>query len=230
MTSLAPLFGLLLCAANGGGFSKLRVWLADAPWNGLRASTLAAAIATALALVLGHALARQARVGVWVDGLATLAFILPSSVLGVGIVAAWNHPSTSWLYGSYAVLVVGFVARYTAVATRMFAGAVAQLPASFEEAAKSVGAGYLRRLHLVQQLAARGLAATFVLTLVFALRDLETAALFYPPSGEPLTVRIFTLEANGPPAIGAALALVHVAITLAAVSGGFILLRDRRAA
>ena len=72
------------------------------------------------------------------------------------------------------------------------------------------------------------LVATFVLALVFALRDLETAALFYPPGGEPLTVRIFTLEANGPPAVVSALAVLHVLITFAAASVGLVALARRR--
>jgi iron(III) transport system permease protein len=219
-TSLAPLLTLTLHAATRGGLSRLGQWLGDAPWNGLRASALAAVVMTAVALVLGHSLARRGRAGGWLDAVATLAFLLPSSILGVGIIAAWNHPATSWVYGSYAVLVVGFVARYSAVATRTFAGAVAQVPASLEEAARTVGAGYLRRLLLVGRVARRGLVGAFVLGLVFALRDLETAALFYPPGGEPLTVRIFTLEANGPPAVVSALAVLHVVITFAAVGFG----------
>ncbi|HYU15853.1 MAG TPA: hypothetical protein VEL05_07275, partial [Candidatus Acidoferrum sp.] len=60
---------------------------------------------------------------------------------------------------------------------------------------------------------------------VFALRDLETAALVYPPGGETLTVRIFTLEANGPAGVVAALAAVQVAMTAAAVATGLLLIR-----
>ena len=42
-------------------------------------------------------------------------------------------------------------------------------------------------------------------------------ALFYPPGGEPLTVRIFTLEANGPEAVVSGLAAIHIGITFAVV-------------
>jgi iron(III) transport system permease protein len=161
------------------------------------------------------------------DGLAVLAFVLPSSILGVGLVGAWNRPATAWLYASCGILVIGFVARYAAVATRTFASALAQVPATLEEAARSVGAGYLRRLWLVAGCARRGLLGTFVLALVFALRDLETAVLFYPPGGEPLTVRIFTLEANGPPAVVSALAVLHVALTFAIAGVAGLALRHR---
>jgi iron(III) transport system permease protein len=74
----------------------------------------------------------------------------------------------------------------------------------------------------------RGIAGTFLLALIFALRDLETAVLYYPPGRQPLTVRIFTLEANGPPGVVAALAVLHVALTLAALALGAVLLRRRK--
>ena len=70
---------------------------------------------------------------------------------------------------------------------------------------------------------ARGLAAAWLLVLAFCLRDLESAILVYPAWREPLTVRIFTLEANGPEAVVAALACVHAGL-IAVVLGGLGLL------
>lgn len=226
--SSAPLLALAAHAASHRGFAELSSWVGDAPWNGLRSSALAAVGMCALALVLGRDFARRGRAGVWLDAVAVLAFIVPSPVLGVGMISAWNRPATNWLYTSYGILVLGFLARYSVVATRTFAASVAQLPDSLEEAARTMGAGYLRRLALLAQLAPRGLVAAFLLALMFALRDLETAALFYPPGGEPLTVRIFTLEANGPPGVVSALAVLHVAITFAAVGAGCLMLRFQR--
>jgi iron(III) transport system permease protein len=106
----------------------------------------------------------------------------------------------------------------------------AQTPRHLEEAAATVGAGYARRLgRILVPLHARGIGFAWLLAFVFCLRDLETAVLYYPPGGEPLTVRIFTLEANGPEPLVAALALVHVAITAAVVAGGGLVLRRRSA-
>lgn len=53
--------------------------------------------------------------------------------------------------------------------------------------------------------------------------------LLYPAGQEPLTVRIFTLEANGPAAVVAALSCVQVAMTAAVLAiGGAVLFRRRR--
>src|SRR3546814_10596560 len=63
--------------------------------------------------------------------------------------------------------------------------------------ARVFGAGYGSRLaRIVVPLHARAFIGVWLLTLLFCLRDLETATLFYPPGQEPLPIRIFTLEAN----------------------------------
>ncbi|WP_394829824.1 hypothetical protein [Pendulispora albinea] len=91
------------------------------------------------------------------------------------------------------------------------------------------GAGYFRRLaRIVIPLHARDIVTGVGLMLVFCLRDLETAVLFYPPGGETLTVRIFTLEANGSPSVVAALAMIHVVLTLTVVSIGALAVRRFR--
>jgi ABC-type Fe3+ transport system permease subunit len=228
--SMLPLAALAGHVGTSGRLSDALRWIGDAPYNGLRSSLLAALIMTAIALVVGRALARKHRAARWLDGLTTVAFILPSPIIGVGIVQVWNRPTTAWLYTSFGILVIGFVARYSALVIRTFAASVSQIPASLEDAARTVGAGYFRRLGLVARLARRGLVAAFILGWAFALRDLELAALFYPPGGEPLTVRIFTLEANGPPGVVSALALLHVGITLAVVGVGLATLGKPRAA
>ena len=61
----------------------------------------------------------------------------------------------------------------------------------------------------------RSRIAAWLLVLVFCFRDLESAILVYPAGLEPLTVRIFTLEANGPEPVVAALACAHVGLVAA---------------
>jgi iron(III) transport system permease protein len=126
------------------------------------------------------------------------------------------------------MLVVGYVARYAVIGVRTIGSLIAQTPLHVEEAAATVGAGFWRRLtRILLPLHARGIGFAWLLALVFCLRDLELAVLYYPPGGEPLTVRIFTLEANGPEPVVAALAVVHVAMTAAVLGAGGFLLRRK---
>ncbi|MBI3202840.1 MAG: iron ABC transporter permease [Myxococcales bacterium] len=216
LVSMTPL--LVLAGHGMREVGRVGEWLGSSIANGLLASLATATVATLGGLGLGHALGR----GRWMARIVTTAllfgFFVPSAVLGVGIVAAWNRPSTEVVYGSAGILVLAFLARYSWLSIRVIAAFVAQRSSTYEEAAAVAGAGYFRRLaRVVAPMERRGLVLAFGLTLVFCLRDLETAVLLYPPGGEPLTVRIFTLEANGPTRVVAALAVVHVAVTLAAL-------------
>lgn len=227
--AIAPIAALAARAALGRGFTQLSQWLGQAPWTSLISAVVAATAIAALALVLGHAAARRLRGATSLDALAMLAFVLPASVLGVGLIAVWNRPATGALYGSMAILVIGYVARYSIVGIRTVASVILQSPVHLEEAAAASGAGFARRLfRIVLPVNARGIAFAWLLALVFCLRDLESAVLFYPPGGEPLTVRLFTLEANGPTAVVAALAVTQAAMTAAALALGALLLPKGR--
>jgi iron(III) transport system permease protein len=229
LLSSAPLGALAVRAARGRGFAELGAWLGHAPWNSLRAATLAATAIVLLGCVVGHAAARRLPGSRWLDALCVLAFVTPASVLGVGLIAQWNRPATGFIYRGVTILVVGYLARYAVVGVRTMASVVAQSPVHLEEAAAVAGAGYWRRLtRIIVPVHARGLMFAWVLALVFCLRDLEMSVLYYPPGGEPLTTRIFTLEANGPEPVIAALAIVQIGMTVALlVAASLVIPRGR---
>jgi iron(III) transport system permease protein len=95
------------------------------------------------------------------------------------------------------------------------ASALNQIPVSLEDAARVAGASWTRRmLSVVIPLCGRGLVVSWLAAYVFCLRDLGISALVYPPGGDTLPVRTFTLMANGPPDIVAALGLFMVVMTI----------------
>jgi iron(III) transport system permease protein len=221
--SLAPILSLAFRAGTGGGFARVGDWIGGSLGVSLVASAAGATGVLALGAVLGHALSRRRPGAGLLDAVAVFAFVIPAAILGVGLIAVWNHEATHAVYGSVAILVVGFVARYSVIGIRTAATLFSQSPRELEEAATAAGASFLRRFsRILLPVHARGLVAAWFLALVFCLRDLETAVLFYPPGGEPLTVRIFTLEPNGPEEVVSALAVVHVMATAGVLALGWI--------
>jgi iron(III) transport system permease protein len=87
---------------------------------------LAASAAVLLSLPIAHRIARRRPGAVWADAGLSLAFVTPAAVLGVGLIAVWNRPGLGFVYGSSAILVVGYVARYAVLAARPIAIAFAQ--------------------------------------------------------------------------------------------------------
>jgi len=226
---LAPIAALAIGAARGRGFAELPRWIGSSAWNSLFDALVTGTLVLALAIVIGHAAARRRRGAAGLDALAVLAFVTPASVLGVGLIATWNRPSFQAVYGTSAIVVLALAARYGAVGIRTAAVSFSQGSEHDEEAAAIAGARFLRRLGLILvPIHARGLAAAWLLAVVFCLRDLETAVLLYPAGQEPLTVRIFTLEANGPEAVVAALSCIQVAMTAVVLALGSALLFRRK--
>ncbi len=228
--TLLPL-AALASKAGKGGFSALAGWLGGSVGNSVLVALVSATVITALGIVVGTGLAHGKQGSRLLDGAAMLAFITPASVLGVGLVATWNRPVTHLLYGTWAILVLGLVARYAIVGVRTVAAVASRSSPSYEQAAAVLGAGYLRRLiRITIPMHSRGIGVACLLALVFCLRDLDTVVIFYPPGRETLPVRIFTLEANGPQEVVAALATLHVALTaLLLALGGSLLWYRRRA-
>ena len=223
--SLFPIFALAFKAGSGNGFAKVGQWVGGSLLSSLVGSGFAATIIVGIGAVLGHARARELPGSRFPDLVGVLAFVAPAVLLGVGIIALWNRPSTRLIYGGVGVIVIGYVARYSIVGIRTVAVAVAQSRLSLEQAAAAFGAGYTRRLFsIVLPMHRRTLAVAWLLAAVFCLRDLETAVLYYPPDWQPLTVRIFTLEANGPEAVVAGLAMVQVAVTMVMLALGLLVL------
>jgi iron(III) transport system permease protein len=221
---LAALAGRAL-AGSGSGVSTVLRWAGPAPLNSVAAAAAAATLALGIAMVVGHGAARGRTTALGLDAAALLGFILPAAILGIGLQTTWNRDATQAIYGSLAIVVLAFLARYAVVAVRVAATTFGQIPVELEQAAAVAGASFARRLsRILTPLNRPGLAAAWLATFVFCLRDLETAVLLYPPGGETLTVRIFTLEANGPPAVVAGLALIQVGLTATALGAAAVLL------
>lgn len=226
LAGLMPLVGLLVTASTVD-LATVPRWVGDSLRNSLLTAAVAAIVMGLIGIVIGHAVARSVRLARAIETAAVLTFVTPAPLLAVGLISVWNRPSTQFVYATTAIVILGYIARYSVVAVRTMAAALAQLPRSMEESAAMVGASYITRMRrIVLPLSGRGCALAVLLTFVFCLRDLETVVMYYPAGGEPLPVRIMTLEANGPEPVVAALALVHVLVTAAVVVlGGVLVVR-----
>ncbi len=122
---------------------------------------------------------------------------------------------TNVIYGAPAIIILGYVAQYTVLPTRIIAPSLARIPRSLEDAAQLCGASWFMTLgRVVAPLARRGLIAAWIAGYVFCLRDLGVSMVVYPPGYDTLPVRILTLSANGAPSLIAALCIILIVATL----------------
>jgi len=170
----------------------------------------AALLSIPLALLIGHALARSARLG----RLGALAVVLPLSVpailLGIGTIATWNRPLTADLYDSNGMVIVLMLARFLPFAVLVFAAGVALCDPRSEDAARLCGAGPLKRLVcIVAPPLLPALVGGATLVFVLAMREID-AAILVPAANGTILFRLYNAVHFGRDDFVAALALLVV--------------------
>jgi iron(III) transport system permease protein len=156
-------------------------------------------------------------------------FAVPAVIVGLGLIRLWN--GADWrhvVYTSPAILILGYVARFTPLLVALLAASYRQLPREVDEAAYLDGAGplaILARIHL--PLLRPALTAAALLTFVLCVGEVPVSMLVAPAGHAPLAVRFFTLITNAPSEQVAALALVTTLLTLLPVSAWLSLATPR---
>jgi iron(III) transport system permease protein len=222
-----PMLALIAQAASSSAWLDAWTKASDSLGRSLAFAAIGATILMILGFILGY-LVHNRSLRLWraLDASTLLVFALPGSVIGVGLIALWNRPSTAWIYATPIIIVLGYVAQYTAVTTRITMSALANVPSSLEDAGQMVGAPWLSRVwHIVMPAAKPGLIAAWIIAFIFCVRDVGVSMLIYPPGADTLTVRILTLMANGAPSLIATLCLILIAVTLAPLALLGLLLR-----
>jgi iron(III) transport system permease protein len=212
-----PLSALIVSSLSPSAYREAITKGADSAGRSLALASLGATLLTAFGFCCGYLIHYRA-LRLWraVDTFTLLLFTLPGTVIGIGLIALWNRPFTSFLYASASMIIFAYLAQYTALSSRIVQATLANVPPSREEAAQMTGAPWMARVwYVVIPAALPGVATAWAIAFVFCLRDLGASMLVYPPGQDTLPVRIFTLMANGAPSLVSALCVLLVACTLA---------------
>ncbi len=216
MIVIVPLLSLII---KSGGFAVYLQAINKAGESLIRSVSYAAIGATLLSILgfFSGYLIRIRAFKFWrsLDSLTLFLFALPGTVIGIGLIRLWNTPRTNFIYATPLIILLGYLAKYTALTSRISVTQLAHIPSSMEEAAQMTGASWLRRMiFIIAPLAKRGLMAAWLVGYIFSLRDTSITMLVYPAGHDTLPVRIFTLMANGSPELIAALCVILIAATL----------------
>jgi iron(III) transport system permease protein len=230
--AIALVIPILVLLREAAGTSMYQA--AFGSWPSIQTSVILAVLGATLVVAvgagIGYARARtSSRVGHLADILWVVLFAVPSTVVGVALIGLWNRPGPAGIvYGTSGMLLLGYLARFVPVAALIVAGSVRQVPFSHEEAAAVAGVGWLRTVGavVVPQIT-RGVAAAWVVAFVFAFGELGASLLVSPPGESTLPIRIYTLIANTPASVVAALALLQLAVIFLPLALGALYLARR---
>ncbi len=170
---------------------------------------MAAILCLSLAIVLGYATRQPGgRLAQFASRVATLGYAVPGTVLAVGVVTAlggvdrgWRGIAGGeglWLQGTVVALLLGYVARFLAVAHGPVQGGFARIRPSLEEAARGFGLkarDLLLRLHL--PLLGAGIGTALLLVFVDVMKEMPITLMTRPFGWDTLAVRVFEMTAEG---------------------------------
>jgi iron(III) transport system permease protein len=186
--------------------------------NSAITSVSAGAIVTVLTAIVAYVTLKSRIPGAWLlDVLVSLPIAVPSILMGVGILFWYLvAPLPFHLYGTLALLVIGFVTIGIPYGMRYATSGLAQIRDELEEAAAVSGAGWTTRfLRIYVPLLMPSLLAAFLTTMIVAFREISAAIFLYSQGTEVVSIAIFDLWSNGQYPQIAALGCVLVALLLA---------------
>jgi iron(III) transport system permease protein len=189
------------------------------------AHSLELAVAAAFILVvLGAIVALLARTvhGRALLGLTTLSLVVPGSTLAVGLLLAYGR----WLDGTLTLILLAYLAKLWALASRPISGAVDRLPPAEVHAARTSGAGPLAALRTVVVPAlAPAVAGAWLLVFLTALHEVTISSLLYSTHSETVAVALLNSQELGDIGQTAALSVSLTALVLLAALPMAALLR-----
>ncbi|MBI2987305.1 MAG: iron ABC transporter permease [Deltaproteobacteria bacterium] len=158
----------------------------------------------------------------FLDAVIFVPHVLPGSVVAVGLVFTYLHPSMQWLpiYGSLWIMVAGMLVGYLPFSTRLMNGALTQIHRELEEAGMVSGA---RRLTVLTKITLPLVLPPFVMGMIWvsahAFRSLSIPLMLSTPETETISVLLFFLwdrnaDFSGAAALGILLILAVTMLTL----------------
>lgn len=183
---------------------------------------ITAFVAVGLGLVCARSLvgARSTRSGRLLDLLLITAVGLPGIVFAAGYIFTYNLPVMNGLgihlYGTSALLLLGYVGTALPSTARVLVGSVSQLQPAMAYAARVHGAGAVRSwLSTSLPLLVRPMVNAWLLTFSATLLELPVSQLLYPPGSPPVSVGITKALSAYDMGGGTAMQVVAIALVLA---------------
>lgn len=138
---------------------------------------------------------------------------VPSAALGIGLIALWNNDFTGVVYGSFLILVIGYLARFLPFTIETLSPFFKQIHPSIEESARLAGASFTRITGgILLPLMNPGLVIAWLVGFILCMRELIVAVMVTPPGFQTLSNRIFILYHCGETEAVASLSLILVGL------------------
>jgi iron(III) transport system permease protein len=189
--------------------------------NSIVLATAAAIVGMVLHFLIAYGAKRRAVHGSGAIEYIVLAPVaMPALLLGLSFVAFWLRLPVP-LFGTMAILVIAYVARFIPQGFENFASTLVKVDEQLEDSAVTAGAPRWRAIFSITLPLLRSTAvSTAMLLFILAFREVTVALFLYTPSTRPLSVVIYNQWSSGSWARVASMSIVFTgALLVAALIG-----------
>ncbi|MBI1778383.1 MAG: iron ABC transporter permease [Proteobacteria bacterium] len=154
----------------------------------------------------------------YLDQVGMFPLATPSMVLALGLL--WVYVAIKWLpiYGTIGILLLAYVTHYLPFGIRAGTGALRQLHAELEDAARMTGATWSKMVRWITlPLTRPTLIATWTLIFILSMQEVSSSILLYTSRTVVLAVAVFDLWEAGNVNALAALSVLQLAVTFLAL-------------
>lgn len=146
-----------------------------------------------------------------VTGIIMVVYGLPPVALGVGIILGYIN----LLYGTLAILLLGYIAKHLPLSFVMIRNAVKQVTPELEEVSRICGATWLRSIKdITVPLLKPAILMAWILVFALSLRELPLSVMLVQPGTEVMAVSVLNLIGSSFLESAAAVSILIVAVSV----------------
>lgn len=185
----------------GIGLQSYQKVLHDVPktiTNSLVFSIIAVILIVAIGTLLGFVLSRKRNIPArLLDPLLMIPYIVPGTVLGIGLVVAFNRKPL-YLVGTAAIIILSYFIRRLPYSVRSSASILKQIDPALEEAGINLGSPPGRTFRIVTlPLMLPGIISGAIMSWVTAINELSSSIVLYVGKTMTMPVRIYLSVLDG---------------------------------
>ena len=184
--------------------------------NSLESATATAVIGCVFFFLMAYVVNRTDAPGrQWLEYIAMIPLALPAIVLALGILWTWVAIPLP-IYGSIAILIIAFLARFTPQAYRAISSSVGQIHDDLESAAMVAGASRMQTMRWIMlPLVRGGVVATAFLLFVLSIREVAASLFLYTTRTRVISIVLLESYDSGMWSNVASISLLYTILLIA---------------
>ena len=212
LSVIIPLFVLILGAGNPGIYLQVLQLSKEVIWYSLWTSLTSSVIMVFFCFFTAYCIVRTSgSTRYFIDYFTLIPLGVPSVVLVIGLIKVWNQPYIDWVYGSSLILIIGYIAGYSALIIRIIAPFIEQISQDLEYAASLSNKNWISILQtIIIPLALPGITTGFIIGFIVCIGNLGTSLLVVSPGKSTVPIAIYNYMHYGSEKMVFALCLVLI--------------------